>query len=189
MKRPVTHVRIRPGVIPGILLFLLTSTSVSTPAVELDVPYVESSPEIVDVMMDMSQIGPDDYVIDLGTGDGRILIAAAKRGAHGLGVDLDPQRIEEAIKNARAAGVEDRVSFMVQDLFDTDLSKATVITLFLNSEVNMRLRPALLKLKPGTRIVSHNFDMGDWEPVDYQQILLNVKGNFYIQDAFYWTVP
>ncbi|NNE39145.1 MAG: class I SAM-dependent methyltransferase [Gammaproteobacteria bacterium] len=158
-------------------------------AVELDVPYVETPPELVEIMMDLAEIGPDDYVIDLGTGDGRILIAAAKRGAAGTGIDLDPVRIEEAKQNAVDAGVENNLQFIEQDLFETDISKATVITLFLNEEVNLKLRPALLKLKPGTKIVSHMFAMGDWQPLRYQQVLRNNNGNFLIHEVFYWEVP
>ena len=172
-----------------IVIALIATTLNQVHALELDVAYVVTPPEIVELMMDIADIGPGDYVIDLGTGDGRILIAAAKRGATGIGIDLDPVRIKEAKENADKEGVADKVSFLEQDLFETDLSQATVITLFLNSEVNMRLRPALLKLKPGTRIVSHNFDMGDWEPDRYQQILRNNNGNFMIHDVFYWEVP
>ena len=176
--------------IKKIIVIALTATALNqVHALELDVAYVVTPPEIVELMMDIADIGPGDYVIDLGTGDGRILIAAAKRGATGIGIDLDPVRIKEAKENADKEGVADKVSFLEQDLFETDLSQATVITLFLNSEVNMRLRPALLKLKPGTRIVSHNFDMGDWNPDSYQQILRNNNGNFLIHDVFYWVVP
>jgi SAM-dependent methyltransferase len=158
-------------------------------AVELDVPYVESPDEIVKVMMDISEIGAEDYVIDLGTGDGRIVIAAAKRGASGVGIDLDPDLIVKARENAEKEGVTDKINFVVQNLFETDLSQATVITLFLNEEVNLKLRPTLLKLKPGTRIVSHNFDMGDWKPDRYQQVLRNDNGNFFIHEVYYWVVP
>ena len=159
-------------------------------AVDLDVPYVETPDDIVTLMLDMVEVTDSDYVIDLGTGDGRIVIGAVKRGATGLGVDLDPQRIEEARLNADKAGVSDRVKFEVGDLFQTDISAATVVTLFLNSEVNMRLRPALFKqLKPGTRVVSHNFDMEDWQPDRQEQLMLNANNNFYIHDIFYWVIP
>ncbi|MGK0298622.1 MAG: SAM-dependent methyltransferase [Gammaproteobacteria bacterium] len=176
--------------ISGIFLsaFLISSSNHTT-ALDLDVPYVESPDEIVEVMMNISDIGPTDYVIDLGTGDGRIVIAAAKRGAKGFGVDLDPELIAAAKANAEKEGVSDKIDFIVQDLFDTNLSQATVITLFLNEEVNLKLRPTLLKLKPGTRIVSHNFDMGDWKPDRYQQLIRNNKGNFLMHDIFYWEVP
>ncbi len=161
-----------------------------TMAIELDVPYVETPDNIVTLMLDLAEITDNDYVIDLGTGDGRIVIGAVKRGATGLGVDLDPVRIEEARVNADKAGVSDRVKFEVADLFKTDISAATVVTLFLNSEVNMRLRPTLLeKLKPGTRVVSHNFDMEDWQPDRQEQLMLNSNNNFYIHDIFYWVIP
>jgi SAM-dependent methyltransferase len=176
--------------ISGIFLsaFLISSSNHAT-ALDLDVPYVESPDEIVEVMMNISDIGPTDYVIDLGTGDGRIVIAAGKRGAKGLGVDLDPELIAVAKANAEKEGVSDKINFVVQDLFDTNLSQATVITLFLNEEVNLKLRSTLLKLKPGTRIVSHNFNMGDWKPDRYQQVLINSNGNFFIHDVFYWDIP
>ena len=140
-------------------------------------------------MMQISGIGPGDYVVDLGTGDGRILIAAAKRGAVGHGIDLDPVRVNEAVENAARQGVADRISFIEGDLFDSELDGADVITMYLNSEVNLRLRPTLLTLKPGTRIVSHNFDLGDWKPDRYQQVLRNNKGNFLFHDIYYWVVP
>jgi SAM-dependent methyltransferase len=174
------------GIFSSVFLFSFSNHSI---ALELDVPYVESPDEIVKLMMDISNIGPEDYVIDLGTGDGRIVIAAGKRGAKGLGVDLDPELIAVAKANAEKEGVSDKINFVVQDLFDTNLSQATVITLFLNEEVNLKLRSTLLKLKPGTRIVSHNFNMGDWKPDRYQQVLINSNGNFFIHDVFYWKIP
>ncbi|MEJ2051043.1 MAG: class I SAM-dependent methyltransferase, partial [Calditrichota bacterium] len=110
-------------------------------------------------------VGPGDYVIDLGSGDGRIVIAAAKHGAEAHGVDLDPQRIKEARDNARRAGVDNQVMFVQGNIFDTDFSQASVVTMYLLSSVNLKLRPRLLQeLRPGTRVVSHSFDMGDWEP-------------------------
>lgn len=132
---------------------------------ELDVPYFPTPEAVVDKMLEMAEIKGDDFLIDLGSGDGRIPITAAKKyGVHGLGVDLDPQRILEANENAKQEEVTDKVVFKEQDLFETDLSQATVITMYLLSSVNMKLRPTLMKLKPGTRIVSHAFNMGDWEP-------------------------
>ena len=172
------------------IALLMTAIQWTATAVELDVPYVQTPPDIIPVMLDMAKVTADDYVIDLGTGDGRIVIAAVQRGATGLGIDLDPERITEARAAAEAAGVSDRVKFEVQDLFETDLSAATVVTLFLNSEVNMRLRPTLLeKLKPGTRVVSHNFDMKDWQPDDYTQLMMNSNNNFYMHDVYLWIVP
>ncbi len=132
----------------------------------LDVPYKSTRREVVALMLEMGEVKPGDTVIDLGTGDGRILIAAAKeRGARGLGVDLDPVLIRKASAAARKAGVADKVRFEAADLFETDLSSADVVTMYLLPEVNLRLRPQLFaQLKPGTRVVSHAFDMGDWKP-------------------------
>ncbi|WP_242355705.1 MULTISPECIES: cyclopropane-fatty-acyl-phospholipid synthase family protein [unclassified Anaeromyxobacter] len=137
----------------------------AAPAPKLDVPYEPSAPEVVDRMLALADVRAGDVVYDLGCGDGRIVIAAAKRGARAVGVDLDPQRIREARENARAAGVEEKVELREGDLFETDLGPATVVMLYLWPEVNLRLRPKLLReLRPGTRVVSHAHDMGDWEP-------------------------
>ena len=135
-------------------------------APKLDAPYVATDYEVVDAMLALAQVRPDDYVIDLGSGDGRILIAAARsHGARGLGIEIDPGRIREAQANARAAGVGHRVTFRRQDLFETPLGEADVLTLYLTPEVNRRLRPRILsQMRPGTRVVSHDFDMGDWRP-------------------------
>jgi SAM-dependent methyltransferase len=129
------------------------------------VPYVVTPMEIVERMLRMAEVGNDDYVIDLGSGDGRIIIEAAKRGARGLGVDLDPGLVKHATENARKAGVADRAQFLVKDIFDTDLSAATVVAFYLLPDFNVKLLPKLLKLKPGTRIVSHDGGIGDW-PAD-----------------------
>lgn len=133
---------------------------------ELDVPYKGTRPDVVALMLDMGEIRPGDHVIDLGTGDGRILIAAAReRGATGLGIDIDPVMVRRARANAKRAGVADKVRFETADLFDTHLGDADVVTMYLLPEVNLKLRPRLLEqLQPGARIVSHAFDMGDWEP-------------------------
>lgn len=132
----------------------------------LDVPYKTTRRDVVVLMLEMGEVKAGDTVIDLGTGDGRILIAAAKeKGAKGLGVDLDHVLIAKARNAAEDAGVADRVRFEAADLFETDLSSADVVTMYLLPEVNMRLRPKLFaQLKPGTRVVSHAFDMGDWKP-------------------------
>jgi SAM-dependent methyltransferase len=129
-------------------------------------PYVPTPPEVVDRMLSFANVGPKDVVYDLGCGDGRIVIAAAKKyGARGVGVDIDPLRINESIANARKAGVENLVTFKLQDAMQTDVSEATVVTLYLLSFANVQLRPILeAQLKPGARIVSHNFGMGGWEP-------------------------
>lgn len=147
----------------------LSSCSVATflgRGPQLDVPYAATRPETVALMLDMASVGPGDFVIDLGTGDGRILIAAARdRGARGVGVDIDPVMIRRAQAAARRAGVADRVRFEVADLFEMSLGEADVVTMYLLPEVNLRLRPRLLaELRPGARVVSHAFDMGDWRP-------------------------
>lgn len=128
-------------------------------------PYVPSPSDVVDRMLTLAGVTRTDVVYDLGCGDGRIVIAAAKKfGARGVGVDIDPQRINESIANARKAGVEKLVTFKLQDAMKTDVSEATVVTLYLLSFANVQLRPILEKqLKPGARIVSHNFGMGNWE--------------------------
>jgi len=128
------------------------------------VPFVASPDEIVDRMVGIARTGPGDFLIDLGSGDGRIVIEAARRGADALGVDIDRSLVAKARENAARAGVAGRARFEVRDLFETDLSRASVITLYLLPEINQKLMPRLLALKPGTRIVSHDWDMGDWEP-------------------------
>ncbi|HWM41959.1 MAG TPA: class I SAM-dependent methyltransferase [Burkholderiales bacterium] len=128
------------------------------------VPYVQTPMEIVERMLRMAEVKKDDYVIDLGSGDGRIVVEAAKRGARGLGVDLDANLVKLATENAKKAGVEDRAQFLAKDIFDTDLSGATVVAFYLLPEFNAKLLPRLLKLKPGTRIVSHDGGIGDWLP-------------------------
>jgi SAM-dependent methyltransferase len=153
---------------------------------EPEVPYVPTHELIVAEMLKVAKVGKNDVLYDLGSGDGRIPITAAKRfGTRGVGIDIDPARITEARENAKKAGVTDKVKFMQQDLFETDIKEATVVTLYLLPEVNMRLRPKLLAdLKPGTRIVSHNYDMGDWKPL--QTITLKVPEEHTI---YYWVVP
>jgi SAM-dependent methyltransferase len=134
-------------------------------APELEIPFVPTPHELVQKMLDLATVGAADYLIDLGCGDGRIAVAAALRGARALGVDLDPLRIEEAHAAARIAGVETRALFRRQDLFRTPIYEASVLALYLMPEINLRLRPRLLtELRPGARIVSHAFDMGDWRP-------------------------
>lgn len=137
-------------------------------AIEKDVPYVPTPQPTVDEMLRMAGVSQDDFIYDLGSGDGRIVITAARRhGARGVGIDIDPERIVEANENARSAGVTHRVRFIQGDLFQADLSEATAVTLYLLSSVNLRLRPKLLaELRPGTPVVSHEFSMGDWEPDD-----------------------
>ncbi|AKQ58050.1 50S ribosomal protein L11 methyltransferase [Bordetella hinzii] len=157
----------------------------SPPAfVELDVPYVPTPPEAVALMLDMAGVGERDTVIDLGSGDGRIAIAAVRdRGARrALGVDIDPARVAEAQANARRAGVQDRVDFRRQDLFDTDISQATVLTMYLLPDVNIKMRPVILdRLAPGSRVVSHAFTMGEWNS-DRHEI---ING----RSLYLWIVP
>jgi SAM-dependent methyltransferase len=134
-------------------------------APELEIPFVPTPHALVQKMLDLAGVGPDDYLIDLGCGDGRIAVAAGLRGARALGVDLDPLRIEEAAAAARIAEVENRVRFRRQDLFRTPIYEASVVALYLLPRINLELRPRLLtELRPGSRIVSHAFDMGDWRP-------------------------
>jgi cyclopropane fatty-acyl-phospholipid synthase-like methyltransferase len=147
------------------LLLCVPAFAQSKPAREPDVWYVPTSHEVVDEMLNMAQVTPKDVVYDLGCGDGRIVIAAAKKyGTRGVGIDIDPERIQEARANAKKEKVEHLVTFKVADLFETDISEATVVTLYLLPELNRRLIPKLkAELKPGSRIVSHDFDMGrDW---------------------------
>lgn len=142
-------------------------------------PYVPTPPDVVERMLELAAVTRDDVVYDLGSGDGRIPIAAARRhGARGVGFELDPRRVEEARANARAAGVEDRVDFHVQDVLTADLSPATVVTLYLLSSSNARLRPILARqLKPGTRIVSHAFSMGSEWPADRTERFISGSGD------------
>ncbi len=148
-----------------------------------DVIFVPTPQEVVDAMLKLAKVGPNDVVYDLGSGDGRIPITAAKTyGARGVGIDIDPQRIREANENLKTAGVGDKVKFLNQDLFTTPIGEATVVTLYLLPSLNLKLLPKLnAELKPGTRIVSHAFDMGDIKP----QQTLNVNG----RTVYFWTVP
>lgn len=148
-----------------------------------DVIFVPTPPEVVDAMLDMAQVKDGDVLYDLGSGDGRIPIAAVKRAkVKATGIDIDPQRISEANANAKAQGVADRVTFKQADLFTSDFSDASVITLYLLDTLNEKLRPKLLaELKPGTRIVSHAFRMGDWQPEQER----DVNGRM----VYFWRVP
>jgi len=152
-----------------------------------EVPYVPTRERVVDEMLKIANVGKNDVLYDLGSGDGRIPIAAAKRfGTRGVGVDIDPDRVREARENATKEGVSDRVKFFQQDLFETDIKDATVVTLYLLPDVNLRLRPKLLsELKPGTRVVSHNYDMGDWAPLKTVTVKLP-EGE---HTVYFWIVP
>lgn len=166
------------------------ATAVS--AAELTVPYVPTPLNVVDAMLKIAKVSGKDYLIDLGSGDGRIVTTAAKTyGTRGFGVDLNSVRIDEANANAREEGVTDKVAFYQRDLFETDLSEASVITMYLLPQVNLKLRPRLLELKPGTRIVSHDFAMDDWKPDAH--INMKVKEKYGaadgVSDIFFWLVP
>lgn len=149
-----------------LLLLLALLPSAAAAQGRADVMYVPTSPRTVAAMLALGEVGPGDVLYDLGSGDGRIPIAAAQRfGIRAVGVEIDPEHLRVAQANAKAAGVTDLVSFRRQDLFKTDVRDATVVTLYLLPELNLRLRPRLLaELRPGARIVSHAFDMGDWPP-------------------------
>jgi tRNA G37 N-methylase Trm5 len=173
----------KPVSILLVLLFCLPLLGTQWEGQVGDVPYVPTPPEVVEAMLKLAQVKKGDIVYDLGCGDGRIVVMAAQKfGARAVGVDINPVRIQEAEENAKKAGVTDRVRFIQGNLFEADIKEATVVTLYLLSDVNLKLRPRLLKeLKPGSRIVSHSFDMGDWKPdkqieVDYRRVYL-------------WTVP
>jgi SAM-dependent methyltransferase len=179
----MSTILMRPLVLLPALALLLASCTPYKPEPERDVIYVPTPPAVVERMLQMADVRSDDIVYDLGSGDGRIVIAAAReRGARGVGVDIDPKLIEESRRNAAAAGVADKVRFVEADLFVFDFHDATVVMLYLGRSLNVRLRDRILKeLAPGTRIVSHAFDMGDWQP-DEHAIVQE-------RDVFSWVVP
>ncbi|MFB2876789.1 class I SAM-dependent methyltransferase [Floridanema aerugineum] len=154
---------------------------------EPDVPFVPTPQEVVNKMLEVANVNSKDVVYDLGSGDGRIVITAAQKfGARGTGIDIDPQLIEQSRANAQTAGVADRVQFRQQDLFQADLSNATVVTLYLLPEINLQIRDKLLReLRPGTRIVSHNFDMGEWKPERVERVQTGIREHV----VYYWVVP
>jgi SAM-dependent methyltransferase len=151
-----------------------------------DVVWVPTADTLVEKMLDMAKVTADDYVIDLGSGDGRTVIATAKRGTKALGVEYNPKMVELSKQNAAKAGVADRVTFVKADLFKTDFSQATVLTMFLLPEINLRLRPKILSMKPGTRVVSNSFDMGDWKA---DEVTDRVDKCADYCSAFLWIVP
>jgi precorrin-6B methylase 2 len=154
-----------------------------------DVVWVPTPQVVVDRMLDMAKVTADDFVMDLGSGDGRTVITAAKRGARALGVEYNPEMVELSKRNAEKEGVTARASFVKADLFETDFSQATVITMFLLPDINLKLRPKLLQLKPGTRIVSNSFTMGDWQ-ADQTAELSSAQGcNNSWCTALLWIVP
>ena len=160
-----------------------------------DVIWWPTPPRLIESMLDIAKAGPGDIVVDLGSGDGRIVIEAAKRGATAIGIEFNPDLVKLSEYRAKTEGVSDKATFLNMDLFEYDLSGATVITMYLLSDLNLRLRPSLLKLKPGTRIVSNTFDMGDWEPDEK----LSVTSTYYHSDGsarhnvtnrgYFWVVP
>ena len=155
--------------------------------VKPDIHYVPTPQQLVDVMLQMAEVKEDDLLYDLGSGDGRLVISAAKNhGARAIGIDIDPERIAEAKNNAAKENIEDKVEFRQADLFKSNFGDATVITLYLLNELNVRLRPQLFaQVKPGTRIVSHAFNMGDWEPDADRTV--KIKGSEY--NAYFWVMP
>ena len=165
------------------VLVMPSSAQQPAPLRSPDVIFVPTPQEVVDAMLKLAKVSASDVVYDLGSGDGRIPITAAKTyGARGVGIDIDPQRIKEATANLKEAGVGDKVRFLNQDLFTTNISEATVVTLYLLPSLNLKVLPKLnSELKPGTRIVSHAFDMGDIKPQQTQ----NVNG----RTIYLWTVP
>jgi hypothetical protein len=165
-----------------------TATPAASPSVPpLDVPYVPTHQSIVDEMLRMAEVKGDDVLYDLGSGDGRIPITAAKQfGTRGVGIDLNPQRVKEANENAQKAGVTDKVKFIQGDIFKEDFSEATVLTLYLLPTVNLKLRPKILQMKPGTRVVSHNYHMDDWEPEKTKEMKTPDGETHYV---FFWRVP
>lgn len=165
------------------LLAVVPSLARDDRAPPLDVPYVPTPMVVVDAMLDMARVTRTDTLYDLGCGDGRIVVRAATRfGCRGVGVDLDPERVREANENARKAGVSELTRFEVGDVFEFDFSAASVVTMYLLPSVNLKLRPRLLaELKPGSRIVSHDFDMGDWTPEATREVSRS--------RIFLWTVP
>jgi cyclopropane fatty-acyl-phospholipid synthase-like methyltransferase len=151
-----------------------------------DIGYIPTPPEVVEAMLTLARVTSDDILYDLGCGDGRIVIAAAQEfGTRGVGIDIDPERIREANKNARQAQVSSCVEFRQQDLFESDFSEATIVILYLLPHLNLKLRPKLFRqLKPGTRVVSHDFDMSEWKPERVMQLQTFEESTLY-----YWVIP
>ena len=151
-----------------------------------DVIWVPTPLPLIEKMLDAAKVTPNDFVIDLGSGDGRTVIAAANRGARALGIEYEPEMVELSKKNAATAGVAARASFVKADLFESDFSQATVVTMYLMPEINLKLRPKILDMKAGTRIVSHSFNMGDWRA---DEVISWSDGSSYTRTAYFWIVP
>lgn len=181
------HLPSRRDVLFGVAGCAIAATSAQAQSsgkpLKLDIPYVPTPQEVVDRMLQLANITSSDFVMDLGCGDGRMLVTAAQRyGARGFGVDLNPVRIKEANENATKAKVADKVRFEIKNLFDTPIERASVLTMYLLPDVNLKLRPRILDdMKPGSRIVSHDFHMDDWKP-DHQETIVD-------HDVFFWIVP
>lgn len=152
-----------------------------------DVVWVPTAQALVDKMLDIAKLTPSDYLIDLGSGDGRTVITAAKRGARALGVEFNPDMVALSRRNAAEAGVTDRATIVRGDIFETDFSQATVITMFLLPDINLKLRPKILNMKPGTRIVSNSFSMGDWKADESATV--DDENASYWRTALLWIVP
>jgi protein-L-isoaspartate O-methyltransferase len=152
-----------------------------------DVVWVPTPQAVVDKMLDLAKVTKDDFLMDLGSGDGRTVITAAKRGAHALGIEYNPDMVELSKRNAQAAGVTSRAQFQKADLFQTDFSKASVITMFLLPDINLKLRPKILNLKPGTRVVSNTFTMGEWQPDETATVEKGCDGSWC--HVLFWIVP
>jgi len=154
-----------------------------------DVVWVPTPQVVVNRMLDMARVTPEDYVMDLGSGDGRTVITAAKRGARALGIEYNPDMVALSRRNAEKEGVSGKASFMKADIFETDFSQASVITLFLLPDINLKLRPKILDLKPGTRVVSNSFTMGDWAADERVTLTPDVGCDTYWCTAYLWIVP
>ncbi|HET8578753.1 MAG TPA: class I SAM-dependent methyltransferase [Methylomirabilota bacterium] len=168
-------------------LALLLAGGGCAPVPGQEVPYVVTPPQVVDGMLRLAGVGREDVVYDLGSGDGRIVIAAARDfGARGVGIEIDPRLVAQSSRTAQRAGLSERVRFVQQDLFATDLHPATVVTLYLTRELNLRLRPKLLQeLRPGARVVSHHFDMGDWPADRHLAVDLDRSSSM----IYLWVIP
>lgn len=190
--------RVRSGLVLILQLFLLSGTTLGQGRVDdngyqpeqgqegKDVRWFPTPQSLVDKMLDMAGISQSDFLIDLGSGDGRTVITAAKKGVRGIGIEYNPDLVELSKRNASAEGVSDKVEFIKADLFEYDFSKATIITMFLLPEINLRLRPRLLKMKPGTRVVSTTFTMQDWQYDD--MVTIDDKSSKWTT-AYLWIVP
>jgi SAM-dependent methyltransferase len=182
---------VKIGLATLVLLTCVAAAQTSSSPRLPDVPYLPTTEAAVDAMLKLASVKSSDVVYDLGCGDGRLVIAAAKEyGAHGVGIDINPDRIREANENARKAGVENLVRFEENDLFKADIHEASVVTLFLLNSVDLQLRPKLLQeLKPGTRIVSNTFRMGDWMPDREETVEGTDEKTFFSRKLYLWTVP